>query len=277
MAKEKDYNYHIINIPIKGNTKENADLYIEFFMFLFQHRKPVEIKGEKAGIIRRCTPTNDGKALFGYVSTFTKIGKNWIDIEKLEREEVEIPKNKFPNLKESMFFFFPKYHRILVLKTSDSASINMVLAYFQELRKSIRKYDYDVFLESSSDALEQLLAADQVLMLKCDVTYTNADTASEAFDFLDGELKKSNSKYFEITVKGEKDGGIDIEKSKVLKGATELSKNYGSFEATIIEQGKRRKIKTKDYPKVLKIKSNLSELVASVDKMFTSLQRYLGK
>lgn len=277
MAKEKDYNYYVINIPIKGNHEENEELYKEFFMFLYQHRKPVEIKGEKAGIIRKCTQTDDGKSMFGYVSTFTKIGKNWIDIEKLEKEEVDIPKNKFPNLKESMFFFFPKFHRILILKTNDSASINLIMAYFIELKKSIRKYDFDVFLETSSNIIDEVLSADKVLTLKYNITYTNADTGTAAYEFLDNELKKSKTKSMEITVKSEKNEGIEINESEILKGATELSKEYGSFEATIIKEGKRKKIKTKDYPFTLKVKSNLSEINASINKMFANLSKHLGK
>ena len=277
MTKEKELSYHIINIPIKGNHKEDEQLYSDFFTFLYQNRKLVEIKGDKAGIIRRCTPVQDGKALYGYISTFTKIGKNWIDIEKLEKEEVEIPKNKYPNLKESLFFFFPKFHRILILKSNDSPSINLVMAYFMELRKSIRKYDFDVFLETSSNIIDEVLKADKVLTLQYNITYTNADTGTSAYEFLDNELKKSNTNSMQITVKAEKNQGIEINESKILKGATELSKDYGSFEATIISNGQRKKIKTKNYPFLFKVKSNLAELNDTVNKIYDKVLNHINK
>jgi hypothetical protein len=276
MSKEKEYSYYVINMPIKGNHDVNEKLYTDFFMFLYNHKKPVTIKGEKAGIIRKCTKTDDGKALFGYVSTFTKLGKNWIDVDKLEMEEFNVPKSKFPNHKESPFYFYPELHRLVILKTSDGVPINSISKYFLELSKSIRKYEFDVFVETSSDIIEEIMNAERVLQLNYTITYTNADIGPDAYEFLDGELKNSHVKSMDITVKSDKDSSIDINKSKILKGATELSKEYGSFEAKIInKEGKRKTIKNNDYPFILLIKSNLSELNSTVNRIFTGLTKHL--
>lgn len=49
--KEKDFQFYVLNIPIKENKTENIDLYSKFFEYIFNRRKPVDIGGDKAVII----------------------------------------------------------------------------------------------------------------------------------------------------------------------------------------------------------------------------------
>lgn len=275
--KEREFNFYVINLPIRENKKENIPLYEDLIIALFKKRKPVLIAKDKAAIIRTMTSSSGtNKIIYGSMSTFTMIGKDWLNIEKLEKQSFELPKNLFPNLRESYYFFFPKYHRFLLMKSTNGVSLGNVVKYFINARdKKVSSHEYDVHYEVSKDAIKEIMNADFVKTLKISVSYSNADIGSTAFKFVDKELKESNTQTLQIMAKSNREEGIDINKSKMLKGSLDLSKSYGSAEASIVKNNKKRKVKTENYPFLLKLKSNIGDLQKFYNGLFHKLAEYL--
>ncbi|MBL7912641.1 MAG: DUF4747 family protein [Bacteroidia bacterium] len=277
--KEKEFQFYIINIPIKPNKEANAELYEKFFKSVFDRKKYMKIGKDKAAILRTYNKSDSNHGIiYGYFSTFTRIdGKHWINLDNMEKESHEIPKNKFPNLRESYYFFFPKIHRFVVMKTSSGVSLKSVLAYFHELKKDLKEPDFEVFYELSKNSFKEILSAEVVNSLCIEVSYSNAGIGNDAFKFVDKDMKDSNTQKIKIEAKAEKGNGINIKESKILEGSLKLAESYGNATASVTVNKRRRTIKTENYPFVLKIKSSLADFARFYNKLFSETNDYLKK
>lgn len=274
--KEKEFQFYIINLPIVGNKRENASLYEDFFKSIYKKRKPVLIARDKAAILRTMTISDDKKVIYGNISTFNKIGKDWLNIDKMEKESYELPKNLFPNLRESYYFFIPKFHRLVLMKTSGGITLGNALKYFMEVRrKNITDHEFDVHFEVSKDAIKEIYNADLIKTLKISISYSNADIGDAAFKFVDRELKASNTEFIEINAKTKSQEGINLEGSKILKGSLGLSASYGTAEASIIKNSRKKIVKTEDYPFLLKLRANFGDMTGLYTRVFDRLRDYL--
>lgn len=278
--KEKEFKFFILNLPIVGNKSDNVELYSNFFEYIFSRKKAIELSKDKAAIIRTMNKSDDGKykIYWGYITSFTKVGSTWLNLYKMDKEEFQIPQNLFANPRESYYFYLPKFHRIVIMKSGDGISLGNAEKYFLKLQNEInKKYDFNVHHEISSDALEIIYKADVVKSIVIDFSYSNADIGDEAFDFVDEEMKNSNINSLKITARSNTPEGIDISESKIISGSMELSKSYGNAQAVIVNAGKRRTIKTQDYPFIMSVHANIADFGAFYHKVYDKLKQYLGK
>lgn len=277
--KEKEFQFYVVNLPIKGNKNENIELYSEFFRFIYNRKKHIKIGGDKAAIIRTFTESESSnpKMFYGYITSFTEVGSEWFNSEKMEKVKHEIPKHLFANPKESAYIFIPKLHRFILIKGSHGISLAATKKYFEGLQEKMKKYEFDVHVEVAKDAITQIMNAKTVKTLNIEFNYSNADAGGHAFKFVDKEMKDSNTGSLKVSAKSNDDTGINVKNSTILQGSLELAKSYGSAEALIFTEDGSKRVNTDDYPLILKEKGYIEDLKALYTKFYNKLVQHLDK
>lgn len=277
--KEKEFKFYVINLPIKGNKKDNIELYSEFFEYIFKRKKPVDIGREKAAIIRTFNKVDEkNKIYYGYITSFTKVGENWFNIETMDKQEYSIPKHLFANPKESYYFFLPKFHRLVIMKSTGGITLANCMKFFLGLKKAIsKKYDFDPHYEVSKDAIEKIINADIVKSITMKFSYSNADIGDDAFDFVDNDLKRSNTDSIRITAQSHSANGINIQESQILSGGLGLSQSYGETQAVISNNGRQETVRTENYPLIIRMQASLGDFQNFYNKVYDRIKTYLRR
>lgn len=278
MKTIKEYNYHvqIVNIKLLSNNRHGDNAYREIITEIYKNKIRIPVRGGKSAILRTLfTDTYEGTdVIYGKFSKFTVIdGDDWLNLENMEVENVEIPANKFPNLVESDYIFIPKAHRFAVILAT-GININAVAQFFQKSIPQIlgQNEDFEVIIEQSEDVFEQIFNAEIVRKLFIRITYSNADTGNSAYKFMDNELKESNIGKLDISAIPDHNKNIHTN-TTLISGALEVAKSNGYATATIIENGRRVDIDTQAHPKTLKIKSEIAMVKKKIFDKIIELYR----
>src|ERR1041385_9167385 len=120
--RQRHQGFHILNITLRSGSRRNEEGYIELIKDLHRRKIYMPVRGGKQMILRTqsTTKVDDHIILFGKIGKFNKIETDdWINIENMEKERVNIPKNRFPNLKEIDYYFIPQAHRFCIRKSLD--------------------------------------------------------------------------------------------------------------------------------------------------------------
>ena len=267
--RENKYRLMFLNIKLRPSAGEER--YSNLFRQAFELKQPVRVRGEECLVIKNlnevdCVISSERHttALVGKFVKYTAIdGQNWFDLNTMEKaEDVAIPSNVFPNLKESDYFFFPEAHRLaFVSKTGFSA--NTVVTFLEHLLSQVKEGDEELEVTIITDTaqIEQILQANEIRKLFVKLSYSNADEHEAASQVLDELMRESNASTF----KNEMSGPINPE-SELVKAMLELASNNGYAEASVKGEGDMRfkKVKTTDYPKVIDIESEDSTLLEKV-------------
>lgn len=277
-VRESKYRLMFLNIKLRPSA--NEERYSNLFRHAFELKQPVRVRGDERLVIKNlnvvdCAITSERHtvALVGKFVKYTSIdGKNWFDLNTMEKaEDVSIPSNVFPNLKESDYFFFPEAHRLaFVGKTG--FSVNTVVTFLEHLLTQVKEDEEELEVTVITDTaqIEQILHANEIRKLFVKLSYSNADEHDAASQVLDELMRGSNASTF----KNEMSGSINPE-SKLVKAMLELASNNGYAEATVKGEGDIRfkKVKTTDYPKVIDIESEDSTLLEKVASFVINLWR----
>ncbi len=248
-------NYHLINVRLESNRRSGVQAYSDIVMEAYKSRKPVKVRGEHYGLIRQLFPSSSSQGLHGNFARFTKIDEeSWLNLENMEIEPHEVPKEKFPNCVDISFFFYPELHRFAVPKNS-KMSVRTICSMIQEiLSKAI--YDDEsisAFVEQSDDVFERIFEAKSLKYLRVEVEPTNGDTTKDAQDFIDGELKDSGTSKAIIEVKAPKGGRLKIT-GTLLKGFLLVAQSYGNAKAKIRnDAGRSEEINTLAHPRIMPV------------------------
>lgn len=269
--KIRERNFRLLLLNIKLRPSGTDEQYLSLLKSLYELKQPIRLRGEEFMVFKNqkeseCMIATDRKTkvLYGKIVRYTKIdGKDWFDLNIMDKaENVEIPSNVFPNLKETEYFFFPEAHRLAFIKTS-GFSPNSVRLFVETLMKQVKLGDdqFEVNVVTDSVEVSRILCASEIRRLFVNLSYSNADEHESAAAVLDELYRGSNANTF----KGELSGTIDPN-SELVKAYLELSGSNGYAEASVKEQGDSRfkTIKTTDYPQVVDIKSEDTSLILKV-------------
>jgi hypothetical protein len=251
-ARFKKSKYYVFNLKLLSNQRKGDQAYEDIISYLYQKKIIQDIQSDKQMLLRTQFSAKDGdkKYLYGKIAKFTKLdGKDWINLENFQIENVEIPKNRFPNLKETDYIFIPSAHRFAVLKSSEVglASVN---AFLNGALKAATNNNeqYDVWLEQSRDVFEEILDAVAIEKLEITVTYTNDDIVEGAEEFMDQLLKEAGVATLYIEASAGPDNKISVE-NQVFGGALALAKSNGKVTARIVNnEDKKVTLKTEEHP-----------------------------
>ena len=129
-VRELNYKVQMINVKLMSRNRSGDAAYLDIIKKINQNKISIPIRGDRHMILRtmfKNVVEVNGKnwdVLYGNIATYTVIdGKDWINLESMEVQSVDLPKHLFPNLKESDFFFVPGAHRMaFVVKSGFSAN-----------------------------------------------------------------------------------------------------------------------------------------------------------
>lgn len=280
--KEKNFKIQIVNIKLLSNTRSGDDAYKEIITKIKNEKVSVPVSGGKNAILRLLWNdtysynNQNYEILYGKFSKFTVIdGKDWINLETMEVEDnVDIPAYKFPNLVETDYVFIPSAHRFVIVNTP-SVNINAVEQFLTGALKEVINFDedYEVIVEQSEDIFEQITQAEEIHKLFIRISYTNADTGDDAFDFMDQQLKESKVGRLSMDVSPDHTKNINTD-SKLISGALKVAQSNGFVEATVKINGEKTKIDTKQHPKIIPLKSEESLFKKKIFDTIMNLFRY---
>jgi hypothetical protein len=253
--KTKKVKFIIFNTPLQSNFRRNARGYTDLFKQLFTDRINVPLQGDRRMILRsqyEGETKNGVSFLYGKIARFTYVeGTNWLDTVSMENKNVTIPKNAFPNPKETDYVFVPSRHFFAVVNNVSFPPGNIIRFLNLGLKKLLDPSEnITVSVLQSSDIFRELFAARQVRKIKVKITYTNDDNAKAGSAYMDRLLKRSHIGEYEILAKADAQNNINIEKNKQLSSAIALSQSYGYTDARIVDSdGKKKRIFTEKHPK----------------------------
>ena len=270
-SKNRERNYHLFLLNVKLRPSGTEEQYLNLFKSLFELKQPIRLRGEDCVVFKnqiesecRISTDRKTKVLFGKIVRYTRIdGKDWFDLNTMDKaENVEIPRNVFPNLKETDYFFFPEAHRMAFVK-ENGFSPKSIKLFLDALLKQAKPGEdqFEVNVETDSVEVSRILKASEIRKLIVNLSYSNADEHDAAAQVLDDLYRGSKADKF----KGELSGAIDPN-SDLVKAYLELSGSNGYAEASIKEQGDKRfkTIRTTDYPQVVGIKSDDTSLILKI-------------
>lgn len=255
IKKEKSirFTYLILNIKLISNNRKGTEAYKRIFEDLYNNTVIKSIGHGKKAFIRSMFPVkSDGKTFFwGKILKFTDLENrnDWINVITKEKENLEISPNIFPDPKETEFVFIPQAHRFAIKMSSDFTILNAYY-YFKNAIKDVLDIneDYSVNIQQSKDIFEEIYNALSVEKLHISISYTNSDDIGDDMaDWIDGQLRDSNSSEADLSFIAAKNESINID-TPLIRGSLELAVENGEAEANIKDiNGRRRKVITKQH------------------------------
>lgn len=280
--KEKPvrFSYEILNIKLISNNRSGEDAYIDIIEEIFKKNIIEKIGfGKKAFIRRLFQFQHEGKKYYwGKILRFTDLEdrNNWINTETKEQVSVEIDPNTFPDPRESEFVFIPQAHRFALRLNRNNFTINNAYHFFNNAIKKVIKSDEDfnVHIQQSQDAFNEIIEAVFVEQLEFSISYTNSDNIGEFItEWMDDQLKLSHTKEVSMNFTGNKHDGIDVN-TPLIKAGLNLAVDNGTAEARIRDKsGLIKRVATKDHPAKIRAKAETEDNVKDV--IFTEVyQKY---
>ena len=217
------------------------------------------------------------EVLYGKISKYVIIdGDDWINLSNMEVENVDLPANIFPNLKETSYFFIPCAHRFAFVK-DQGISANSVHKFLSNAVNMVIGADEqsEVIIEQSEDIFERIINAESIKKLLINISYSNADTGDEAYEFMDNQIRESEMRRLKLEATPNQNGDIKTS-SLLIKGALKVAQSNGYAQATIMENNTRIKIDTKTHPRIIHTKCEEVSLLGYVVNQIMNIFRPHG-
>lgn len=279
-TRELKYDVQIANIKLLSNRRSGKEAYVDIISKIHDQKISIPVYGDTHLILRTQfhdvvkIENNNIEIQYGSISSYTVIdGNDWLNLNNMEVENIDLPKNVFPSLKESQYIFIPTAHRLAIVK-GDGISIKRVEKFLKEAIEQVivEDEDFEVCVEQADDAFDRITMAEAVKKLFIDISYSNADTGDDAYAFMDQQIRVSEMKRLKMEATPNHNGDIRTD-SLLVSGALKVAQSNGSAKATIIENGQRTKINTKEHPRTLFLQCEETLLRLQVVKQIINLFR----
>jgi hypothetical protein len=253
--------FFTINIKLrKSNNNRDATRqeYIELINKVYTRKVHKPSSNGKHCIIRYLLEKKENGNilyLYGKIAQFTFFeNKSWFDIDTLDVDlQFKLRDGLFPDAVETDFVFDPDKHKFsFITKSSVSISPYPLRLFWEEALNSVKNEDEFIHVDvvTSQDFTEKLSTARVIRRLEIDLNYSNSGIGSLTKEIIDIDLKKTNAKNATIVMVAKKNESLNIEESKIIKGALELSEEDGEAKAKIVdESGNLVEISTRQFPK----------------------------
>lgn len=279
-TRELKYDVQIANIKLLSNRRGGNEAYVDIISKIHDQKISIPVYGDTHLILRTQfhdvvkIENNNIEIQYGSISSYTVIdGNDWLNLNNMEVENIDLPKNVFPSLKESQYIFIPTAHRLAIVK-GDGISIKRVEKFLKEAigQVIVEDEDFEVCVEQADDAFDRITMAEAVKKLFIDISYSNADAGDDAYAFMDQQIRVSEMKRLKMEATPNHNGDIRTD-SLLVSGALKVAQSNGSAKATIIENGQRTKINTKEHPRTLFLQCEETLLKLQVVKQIINLFR----
>lgn len=262
IIRDLNYKVQMVNVKLMSDKRSGDAAYIDIMQKIARNKVTAAVYGQKHMIFRtqfKDVVQVNGRewdVVYGSLSTFTVFDNNedWINLQNLSVENVDLPTNLFPELKETEYFFIPGAHRFAFVWRS-GFSIGKVEKFLDAAIKKVIEEGEDCLVnkEQEESEFEQIFQADEVKKLVVDISYSNQDIEDESFDFMSSQLQEGRMKRLKMEGTPDNSGNINVG-VKILKGALGLAKHYGKAQAKIIKNGVSSDINTDWHPKTIAFK-----------------------
>lgn len=283
-SSEKSFCIQIINVKLMSNNRRGDEAYKEIVSQIKNQKIHIPVYGENQHMILRTqfsTLVRVGEqnieVLYGKISKYVIIdGDDWINLSNMEVENVDLPANIFPNLKETSYFFIPCAHRFAFVK-DQGISANSVHKFLSNAVNMVIGADEqsEVIIEQSEDIFERIINAESIKKLLINISYSNADTGDEAYEFMDNQIRESEMRRLKLEATPNQNGDIKTS-SLLIKGALKVAQSNGYAQATIMENNTRIKIDTKTHPRIIHTKCEEVSLLGYVVNQIMNIFRPHG-
>lgn len=283
-SSEKSFSIQIINIKLMSNNRRGDEAYKEIVSQIKSQKIHIPVYGENQHMILRTqfsTLVRVGEqnieVLYGKISKYVIIdGDDWINLSNMEVENVDLPANLFPSLKETSYFFIPRAHRFAFVK-DQGISANYVHKFLSNAVNMVIETDEqsEVIIEQSEDIFERIINAESIKKLLINISYSNADTGDEAYEFMDSQIRESEMRKLKLEATPNQNGDIKTS-SLLIKGALKVAQSNGYAQATIVENNIRIKIDTKTHPRIIHTKCEETSLLGYVVNQIMNIFRPHG-
>lgn len=280
-SDEKNFSIQIVNIKLMSNNRQGDEAYKNIVSQIKNPKIHIPIYGENQHMILRTqfsTLARVGEenieVIYGKISKYVIIDSDdWINLSSMEVENVDLPTNLFPNLKETNYFFIPRAHRFAFVK-DQGISANNVHKFLSNAVAQVIENDEqsEVIIEQSEDIFDRIINAESVKKLLISISYSNADTGDEAYEFMDSQIRESEMKRLKLEATPNQNGDIKTG-SLLIKGALKVAQSNGYVQATIIENNTKIKIDTKTHPRILNTKCEEVNLLGYVVNQIMNIFR----
>ena len=133
----------------------------------------------------------------------------------------------------------------------------------------------EVIIEQSEDIFERIINAESIKKLLINISYSNADTGDEAYEFMDSQIRESEMRKLKLEATPNQNGDIKTS-SLLIKGALKVAQSNGYAQATIVENNTRIKIDTKTHPRIIHTKCEETSLLGYVVNQIMNIFRPHG-
>ena len=132
-VRELNYKVQMVTVKLMSQNRSGVPAYTDIFEKISRNKISAAVFGQRHMILRTqfkdlvAVNNREWNVIYGSLSTFTVFDNedDWINLESLEVENVNLPQNLFPGLKETDYFFVPEAHRFAFV-TKSGFSINNV-------------------------------------------------------------------------------------------------------------------------------------------------------
>lgn len=280
-SDEKNFSIQIVNIKLMSNNRQGDEAYKNIVSQIKNQKIHIPIYGENQHMILRTQFSTFARVgeenievIYGKISKYVIIDSDdWINLSSMEVENVDLPTNLFPNLKETNYFFIPRAHRFAFVK-DQGISANNVHKFLSNAVAQVIKNDEqsEVIIEQSEDIFDRIINAESVKKLLISISYSNADTGDEAYEFMDSQIRESEMKRLKLEATPNQNGDIKTG-SLLIKGALKVAQSNGYVQATIIENNTKIKIDTKTHPRILNTRCEEVNLLGYVANQIMNIFR----
>ena len=278
---EKNFSIQIVNIKLMSNNRQGDEAYKNIVSQIKNLKIHIPIYGENQHMILRTQFSTFARVgeenievIYGKISKYVIIDSDdWINLSSMEVENVDLPTNLFPNLKETNYFFIPRAHRFAFVK-DQGISANNVHKFLSNAVAQVIENDEqsEVIIEQSEDIFDRIINAESVKKLLISISYSNADTGDEAYEFMDSQIRESEMKRLKLEATPNQNGDIKTG-SLLIKGALKVAQSNGYVQATIIENNTKIKIDTKTHPRILNTRCEEVNLLGYVVNQIMNIFR----
>ena len=261
IPREQNYKVQLLNVKLLSNERHGDVAYKNIMSEIFRNRIKIPVYGDANMIFKTQfedvvnVDGIDREILYGKISRFTLIdGNDWLNLDNMEIENIELPINTFPNYKESEYIFIPEAHRLAIVN-KDGFSVSLVEKFLKGAIKNVinADEDFEVCIEQSEDVFSRITTAEQILKLQIDISYSNNDIGDDSYEFMDSQLRAGEVGRMKLDISPNHNNNINTN-VKMLDGALKVAQSNGSVKATIMENEKKIKVDTKEHPRTIILK-----------------------
>jgi len=246
----------VFNIKVHSATRHGEQILYSLFQKIHKDKLRFPISGDREMAIRTFfkSEVNNIPIAYGKLVSAIDLGDgDWLNLDKMEDEKYDVPRNLRAKPKEARYILVPSAHRVFIQTGSENKISIHHCRYFLEnaLTEVLRKEEeVEVIIQTDSDVIDRIFEASAVESLTIAISRSNNDTNKDAEKWFEDQLDEMHASRFDAKITAPKNKeGLNLE-NKFLKGAINLAPQNGKVDAKIIDaEGKTEIIKTEDHPK----------------------------